>query len=163
MGPTLAGLRAWGFPGSICPSTPLHCGLGRPNLLHRNHSLLLLTYIHNQGGPLGLRFFFSLRTTLKDRPQGPSTANHQPPPTANRHQPPTANCRQLPAATNRQPPITANRHQPPIPNHQLPPTTTICRQPPSTATNRHQLPIAHRQLPTADTWCARGHFWEPLV
>ena len=91
-------------------------------------------------------FFFGLRTALKDRPQGPSTANHQPPSTANRHQPPTANRRQPPAATNRQPPTTANRHQPPIPNHQLPPTTINRHQPPSTA-NR-QPPTANRQPPT---------------
>ena len=48
--------------------------------------------------------FFLLRTARRDRPKGPSTANHQPPPTANRRQPP--------AATNRQPP-TANHCQPP--------------------------------------------------
>ena len=105
-----------------------------------------------QGGPLEPRVFFLLRTAPKDRPKGPSTANHQPPPTANRHQLPTANCRQPPAATNRQPPTTANRHQPPIPNHQLPPT----------AINR-QSPTANRQPPTANTWCARGHFWETWV
>ena len=51
-----------------------------------------------QGGPLGPRFFFLLRTALRD---------HQPP-TTNRHQPPTA--------TNRQPP-TANGDQPPTANH----------------------------------------------
>ena len=106
-----------------------------------------------QGGPLGPRFFFLLRTALKDRPKGPSTANHQPPP--------TANCRQPPAATNRQPPTTANRHQPPIPNHQLPPTTINRHQPPTTASR--QSPIANRQPPTANTWCARGHFWETGV
>ena len=44
------------------------------------------------------QFFFSLRTALKDSPQGP-TADHQLPTAANRHQPPTV--------TNRQPP-TAN-------------------------------------------------------
>ena len=79
--------------------------------------------------------FFLLRTALRDRPKGPSTANHQPPPTANRHQPP--------AATNRQPPTTANRHQPPIPNRQPPPTTTNRHRPPPTASR--QLPTAHRQ------------------
>ena len=99
-----------------------------------------------QGGPLGPRFSFLLRTALKDRSKEPSTANHQPPPTANRHQPPTANCRQPPAATNRQLPTTANRHQPPIPNHQLPPTTINRHQPPSTASR--QSPTANRQPPT---------------
>ena len=92
-------------------------------------------------------FFFLLRTALKDRPKGPSTANRQLPSTANRHQPPTTNChqppatnrRQPPAATNRQLPTTANRHQPPITNHQSPPTTT----------NRHQPPVANSQPPTA--------------
>ena len=45
-----------------------------------------------QGGPLGLRFFFfGLRTALKDRPKGPSTANCQLPPTASGDQPSTAN------------------------------------------------------------------------
>ena len=61
--------------------------------------------------------FFLLRTAQRDRPKGPSTANHQPPPTANRHKPPTA--------INR-------RHQPPIPNHQPPPTAS--HQPPTTNT-----------------------------
>ena len=83
--------------------------------------------------------FFLLRTALRDRPKGPSTANHQPPQTANRHQPPTANRRQPPAATNRQPPTTAKRHQPPITNH----------QPPTTTTNRHEPPVPNRQPPTA--------------
>ena len=76
------------------------------------------------------RGFFLLRTALKDRPKGPSTAN--------RHQPPTA--------TDRQPPTTANRHQPPIPNHQLPPTTINRHQPPSTASR--QSPTTNRQPPT---------------
>ena len=49
-------------------------------------------------------FFFLLRTTLKDRPQGP--------PTANRHQRPTAGCHQPPTAANCHQPPTANRHQP---------------------------------------------------
>ena len=41
---------------------------------------------HAQGDPLGpsfVYFFILLRTALKDRPKGPSTANRQPP-TANR-------------------------------------------------------------------------------
>ena len=80
--------------------------------------------VFGQGVLKGLDFFL-LRTTLWDRPKGPSTANHQPP---------TANRRQPPAATNRQAPTTAKRHQPLIPNHQQPPTTT----------NRHQLPVANR-------------------
>ena len=105
-------------------------------------------WTYSQGGPLGPRFFFLLllRTALKDRPKGPSIANHQPPPTASRHQPPTANCRQPPAATNRQPPTTANCHQPPIPNHQLLPTTINRHQPPSTASR--QAPSTNRQPPT---------------
>ena len=93
----------------------------------------------DQGGPLGPRFFF-----VKDRPKGPSTANHQPPPTANRHQPPTASGDQPPTANHCQPPSTTNL-QPPI------------------ATNRHQPPVANRQPPTAKIWCARGHFWETWV
>ena len=72
-------------------------------------------------------FFFLLRTTSKDRPKGPPTANSHQPPTATNHQPPTA--------TNRQPPTAS--HQPPTANH--------C-QPPPTATNR-QLPTANRQPP----------------
>ena len=75
-------------------------------------------------------FLFLLRTALKDRHQGPPTANRQPPPTANRHQPPTAN-RQPPIATNRQPPIATNcqppiatNRQPPIATNRLPPITT---------------------------------------
>ena len=92
-----------------------------------------------------------LRTALKDRPKGPSTANRQPPPTANRRQPPTNRSGDQPPTGN---------HQPPIPNHQLPPTTI----------NRHQPPVANRQPPTtnrqpltANTWCARGPFWETWV
>ena len=87
-------------------------------------------------------FCFLLRTALRDRPKGPSTANRQPPPTANRQRRPTANHRQPPSTTNPPPPTAANRHQ-------LPPT----------ATNR-QPPTAHRQPPTANTWCACGLFWE---
>ena len=102
----------------------------------------------HQGGPLGPRFFFILlRTALKHRPKGPSTANHQPPPTSNRHQLPTTNCQRRPNA-NHQLPTTANCHQPPIPNHQLPPTTINHHQPPSTAS--HQPPVANRQSPTAN-------------
>ena len=48
-------------------------------------------------------FFFLLRTALKDRPKGPSTANK--PTATNRQPPPTANCRQPPSSD--QPP-TAN-------------------------------------------------------
>ena len=55
--------------------------------------------------------FFLLRTTLKDRPQGPPPANHQLSPTANRHQPTTANRRQPPIA-NHQPPIFAEEQVP---------------------------------------------------
>ena len=64
-----------------------------------------------------------LRTALKDRPQGPPTANRQPPSIANRQPPPTTNRQPLPTATSRQPPTT-NPHQPPITNHQPPPTAT---------------------------------------
>ena len=84
-----------------------------------------------------MRFFFLLRTALKDRPMGPPTANHQPPPTANHQSPPTANGDQPPTANHCQPPPTAANHQSP---------TTNRRQPPPTATN-HQLPTANRQLP----------------
>ena len=49
---------------------------------------------------LRMPIFCSLRTALKDSPQGP--------PTANRRQPPMADC-QPPTATNRQPPPTANQ------------------------------------------------------
>ena len=60
---------------------------------------------HGRGVLKGLDFF--LRTGLRDHPNGPSTANHQPPPTANR-QPPTANRQRRPTA-NRQPlPTTIN-------------------------------------------------------
>ena len=51
-----------------------------------------------------------LRPALKDRPQGPSTANHQPLPTAaNRCQPPTTNRCQPPPTANRQPPDPLTR------------------------------------------------------
>ena len=53
-----------------------------------------------QGCPYEARLFVSLRTALKDSPQGPPTANRQPP---------TATNRQSPTATNHQPPPTANR------------------------------------------------------
>ena len=57
------------------------------------------------GGSLRGNIFF-VKAALRDRPNGPSTTNHQPPPTATNRQPP--------AATNRQPPPTAtNRHPPP--------------------------------------------------
>ena len=68
------------------------------------------------GGSVRNLFFFFLRTGLRDRPKGPSAANHQPP-TANRCQPST---------TNPQRPTAANHHQPP--------PTTSC-----------QPPTAHRQ------------------
>ena len=49
-----------------------------------------------QGCPSETRFFFLLRTALKDSSQGPPIANRQPPPTtADRHHPSAANC-QLP-------------------------------------------------------------------
>ena len=80
----------------------------------------------DQGGPLGPRFFFLLRTALKDRPKGPPTANYQPPPNAD--QPPAANHCQPPPTTNHQPPTATNRHQPPVANCQ-PPTATNCHQP----------------------------------
>ena len=134
------------------PGTPttghLHCTNGTRRNQHSPGTPTMA------GGVLKELDFFLLRTALRDRPKGPSTANHQPPPTANRHQLPTANRCQPPAATNRQPPTTANRHQPPIPNHQLPPTTTNRHQPP---------PTTSRQPPTANTWCARGLFWENCV
>ena len=97
--------------------------------------------------------FVLLRTTLRDRPKGPSTANHQPPPTANRQQPPTANRQRRPIA-NCQPMPTASNHQSP---------TTNRRQPPPTATKSHQPPVANRQPPTANTWCTRGLFWKNCV
>ena len=82
------------------------------------------------GWSFGTEIFFFLvllRTALKDRPKGPSTANHQLP-TANNRQLPTAANRQRRPTANRQPLLTAINHQSP---------TTNCRQPPSTATNRH--------------------------
>ena len=106
--------------------------------------------------------FFLLRTALRDRPKGPSTANRRQPPTANHCQPPPTANREPPTAANRQPRITANRHQPPIPNHQPLPPTTNRHQPPPTPTNR-QSPTAHRPPPTANTWCAGGLIWENCV
>ena len=102
------------------------------------------------GGLKELVYFF-----VKDRPKGPSIANHQPPPTASRHQPPTANRRQPLAGptANRQPLPTAINHQSPATNR---------RQPSPTASNR-QSPTAHRPPPTANAWCARGLFWENCV
>ena len=52
------------------------------------------------GSSFGTEIFFLLRTALKDRPKGPSTANHQPPPTANRQLPPTASGDQPPTANH---------------------------------------------------------------
>ena len=81
-----------------------------------------------QGGPQGTRFFFWLRTALRDRPKGPPTANHQPP-TATNRQPPTADHCQPPPTTNHQPPTAANHHQPPPTARRQPPIATN-RQPP---------------------------------
>ena len=63
--------------------------------------------------------FFLLRTALKDRPQGPPTANHQPPSGL------TVNGDQLLIANRCQPPPTANRQSPPTANRQSPPTTVV--------------------------------------
>ena len=105
-----------------------------------------------QGGPRKCFFFFLLRAALKDRPQGPPTANRQPL-TSTNHQSPTATNRRQPPIASRHQPLTANRqppttdpHQPPIANrHQPPPTAN--RQSPPTA-NR-QPSTANRQPPTA--------------
>ena len=84
--------------------------------------------------------FFLLRTALKDRPKGPSTANRQLPSTANGHQPPTTNRHQPPPTASGDQPPTANRCQPPPnTNHQPQPPVANC-QPPTAAT---------RQPPTA--------------
>ena len=129
------------YSGRFCPTTT-HPSKISPNM---GHASGLWTTIGR--GVLKGRYFFLLRTALKDRPKGPPTANRQLPSTANRHQPPTTNRhqplvtnrRQPPAATNRQLPTNANRLQPPTASHQRPPTTT----------NRHQPPVANCQPPTA--------------
>ena len=109
-----------------------------------------------QGGPLGTRFFFLLRTALKDRPKGPPTANRQPP-TANHQPPPTASGDQAPTANHCQPPPTTNHQPPTAANHHQPPPTTSCQL--STA-NCRQPPTANRHQPWLSTWSARGLFWE---
>ena len=55
---------------------------------------------------------FWSRTALKDRPQGPPIANHQPP-----------------TAINCPPPTAANRHQPPIAANHQPPTFEVEKVP----------------------------------
>ena len=77
------------------------------------------------GGVLKEPIFFLLTTALKDRPQGPPTANRQPP-----------------TATNRQPPTAANRHQSPTTHPHQPPIAN--HQPQPTAINHHQPPTANR-------------------
>ena len=59
-------------------------------------------FIVGPGRSFGTEIFFLilLRTALKDRPKGPSTANYQPPPTANRQLPPTASGDQPPTANH---------------------------------------------------------------
>ena len=72
----------------------------------------------NSGSSLRDQIFFLLRTTLKDRPRGPPTANRQHPSTDNRHQLPTTNRHQPPATNRRQPPAATNRQQRPTANCQ---------------------------------------------
>ena len=90
---------------------------------------LALAMLVEAGRSLRDQIFFLLRTTLKDRPKGP----------------PTANC-QLPTTTNRQPPPTANRDQPPTVNRCQPPPTT--NHPSPTANCCQPPPTTNRQPPT---------------
>ena len=71
--------------------------------------------------------FFLLRTALKDRPQGPSTANRQPLPTATNRQPPTTNHHQPTATNSHQPPPTANHQSPPTMVGHMSYTRSFCK------------------------------------
>ena len=119
-----------------------------------------------QGGSLRDEIFFLLRTPLKDRPKGPSTANRQLPSTANRHQPPTTDRHQPPPTASGDQPPTANHCQPPPTTDHQPPTAANHHQPPPTAScqlptaNRRQPPTANRHQPWLSTWSTRGLFWE---
>ena len=118
------------------------------------------------GRSQGTRFFFLLRTALKDRPKGPPTANRQLPSTANRHQPSTTNRHQPPPTASGDQPPTANHHRPPPTTNHQPPTATNHHQTPPTASsqlptaNRRQPPTANRHQLWLSTWSARGLFWE---
>ena len=96
------------------------------------------------GCSLRHQIFSLLRTSLKDRPKRPPTANRQLPPTAKRHSP---------LATNRHqtPPFAGGGH-PPVANHSQPPPTTNHQPPTALITTYRQLPTANRHSPPT-TYC----------
>ena len=100
-----------------------------------------------------LDFSFWLRIALRDRPKGPSTANHQPPPTTNHHQPPTAANRQRQPTANRQPlPTAINANSA---NTKMPQCTWSwqCGSPPHFRPQRPVWPAPPTRLP----WQSQGH------